>query len=218
MRKEDKIQEIINHIVLVNDYKDMCDIYGRQYRDELYQEFCLIIMEYKKVDKLYEIYQNKQLLYFCATIIKNMGTSNTSPFYKKIRGFSKSSTTTLDSLANNIDMRKSKNCDIHNKITSEDIQDDEEEATWHYDMEDMSNVYKKLSDGLNQIDEWFEQKEMEDPHYFYHTKAFQMYFYENMSYRTIGDYIGVNHISIFHSIKKTLEEIKGDLNIKGFNK
>lgn len=69
------VEQILNNIGVTNKYKD-----------DLKQEIYLILLEYNQ-QKLEEMYNNKQIAFFIARIVKNQYNSCTSPFYKKYRKY-----------------------------------------------------------------------------------------------------------------------------------
>lgn len=54
--------------------------------DDLEQEIYMILLEYNK-NKIIELYNNKQLIYFIVGIIQRQYNSKTSPFYKKYKKY-----------------------------------------------------------------------------------------------------------------------------------
>lgn len=54
--------------------------------DDLEQEVYMILLDYDK-DKIIEMYNKKQLNYFCVGIIRRQYNSKTSPFYKKYKKY-----------------------------------------------------------------------------------------------------------------------------------
>jgi len=192
MKQQDKIQEIAKHIVTEERYLDICNTYGGEYKEDLYQEFIITIMSYKKIDKLYDIYKRKELPYFACTIIKTMATSNTSPFYKKIRGFSASSS--------------EYNVNILDTLLEED--------TLTVDTEkDLQQVLTTISDNLIKIDKWMTKKVKKDAYFFYNRELFDMYYYQNLTYKDIEKLTGIKSVSAFHNVKSTVNMIQEELGI-----
>ena len=54
--------------------------------DDLEQEIYMILLDYNK-DKIIDMYNKKQLNYFCVGIIRRLYNSKNSPFYKKYKKY-----------------------------------------------------------------------------------------------------------------------------------
>lgn len=205
MSNDTKIQTITNSIVNEPEYRKMCNIYANsQYEaDELYQEFILAIMTYKNVNKLYQVYQNNQLLYYGCTILKNMSKSATSPFHKKIRQFS----------SNSLDISEFKSEEImgYDSISFNELHEDTSHEI------DLNDILMHVNKQYDKINIFLRKQEKKDPYFFYHKSLFEMYFYDNKSYRDIEALTQIKHTAVFHSIAKTTNLIQEELNIKSIS-
>ena len=54
--------------------------------EDLEQEIYMILLEYN-MDKIIEMYQNKQLKFFIVGVVQRQYNSKTSPFYKKYKKY-----------------------------------------------------------------------------------------------------------------------------------
>lgn len=81
-RRDEIMQWVIDNKIVEN----ICKNIGvkQTYLDDFMQEIYLILLEYDE-NKLYEIYEKKQLKFFISRIMLNQWNSKTSPFYTKYR-------------------------------------------------------------------------------------------------------------------------------------
>ena len=192
-------KEIIEAIINNPEYKQICNKYtvDEDASNELYQEFILTMYDYKKQDNLKEIFDRNELTWFCCGIIRNMATSSSSPFFKKVRKFSILSET----------------LDIHSNISDEPY---EEQPNDLIDDIDINTLLLKLRTDIKKIDKWFMEKEVTDPFHFYHRVLFEMYYYDNMTYRQISKDTGIQHVSIFNSVNKSVDNLVCELDLVDF--
>lgn len=188
----DKLTEIMNGIIADNEYQVICRKYSPNDNaaNELYQEFVLTIMEYKNQDKLWSVHQKGQMRYFGCAIIRTMATSSTSPYYKKIRQF---------------------NIDTYDIDEQWNIADESEE---HTDSHDMTDVLEKLLADVKVVNNYL--NESKDIKGYYRKRIFELYYYDNKTYRQIEKETDILHVSIFKNIKSTIKKIKNNVTIIPF--
>lgn len=165
--------------------KSICNI--KSFRDDLKQEFLLILLE-EKEDRLKKIYNEGKIWNWSYIILRNQWSSSTSPFYKKYRD-NKMFDFELDLI---VDEKK----DRKDVIIAERVED--------------------ILKGIH----W------KDAH------LFKLYYYETINEKT-GDLmkpytlrgieklhtekdLKIDHVSIYLSVKKTLQIIKDRLEKEGY--
>ena len=76
------VEDLLNNKKFMEALTNICP--DKKYKDDLLQEFCLILLEYDKT-KLQAIYEKGDMLYFGIRILLNQYKSKNSPFYKKYK-------------------------------------------------------------------------------------------------------------------------------------
>jgi len=77
-------KEIINQIANDREYYTLCGKLAPNFKDDLFQELMVILLEYDK-DKIFKLYCENKIRFFVVKILMNQACSNTSPFFKKYR-------------------------------------------------------------------------------------------------------------------------------------
>lgn len=158
-------------------------------KDELYQEFFLTILEYNK-QKIIDMYNKKQLTYFCIGLIKKMIHSNTSPFYTKIR----------------------------KQYIKENEFDNETYPMKRYtaEVDDTEEIREKQINDMGKIDrinKILDNEERLNGRFFYKRKLFEMYYLNEMSYRDIEKHTHIPHVSVFWAVKEVKDLLKKELGL-----
>lgn len=177
--------QIIEELANTPLYMDICKTYtANDYiKEELYQEFFIVLLKYKE-DKIIEMYNNKQLRYFCVGIIKTMATSSKSPFYNKIRK------PQLTSIEFN---------------TETEITDDFDN---NLDAETLREEF------LNDINKFLMSKENEEKRFWYSKQIFELYFVKGMNYRQISEETLIPITSLYYTVLNVKQLIKEEFNLE----
>ena len=162
--------------------------------EDVYQEFLLIVMTKISEQKLKELYDLKELNFYCVRIIKNMVINPSSPFNKAIGGTDVSYDVVADGFES----------EFSNSIIDEDS-----------NVEDLS-LSKESSDEMNlciqEIKTWLGRRSFRVKDSFYDEKLFTKYFVDAMTFEEISEQTKIPKSEIYNNIMATQSVIQTKFN------
>lgn len=189
MRKT-TINEIMKHFIDEPIYIGYCKSFKNKnivYSQELFSEF-LMAMVQQKESKLIELYNNKQLIYYSISVIKNL-------VYNKYSKFNKTITENRDAEI------------MQEDISYYDIPIEEADKDLHHKKERTEN---KMDNMLSDIFEKLDENEENVDGFWYDYRLWQMKFVQGKAYRQIAEETKIPASSVFHSVKKVIDLIDDD--------
>lgn len=160
-------------------------------QDDLRMEVIAIVCEWPE-EKIIGLHKRKELDFFVVRVILNQIQSNSSPFYRKYRqSLLMYLEDTEDFAADMTEARRRHLANVAlraNEMTRATMPEEIEERQAHEDMED---------EALEEIDNL----------YWYNATLLKLYG-EGKSYRDIQAQTGIPYISCYHTIRKSIKQIK----------
>lgn len=186
-------EQIFDELIVNKEYKRICQLYGGEEWEDLYNELFLVVNQSLKKDSLKDIYERGHLLFYLCSTIKNMAIQPTSPYYRKNKQY------------NDVTIELTP---MYNNTYKEDI------IIAH---KPLKSIVEEIEVMTNKINRYFERRLKADKYYFYHKQLFEMYYYDNMTLQAINNVTKISITNINYSIQATIKDLKENNLFKEIN-